>query len=272
VTFGTPGAATSLSPTKEQEHLVRLEQVKLHGEVEGLGFRLTALRSPLPLDLVRALGAARLRSSVVKSCAAAPLLSRRLSTLRSAASASLERPRLPQRRRQDHPDADPLAQSERDRRALRQNRARRVPRLAADPQPAPPRTGPPRFRPALQRTPPASRAEPRPARPRAANATTRQPGRTKPRHSPRPAGRTHPRIQRRGVKPDFCTPHFRRHSSLAPNLASDPGRRGFELRRSRPLHLAAAAPLRAGFRERRAGTGQRRPNRSTNGPPPQALP
>jgi len=38
--------------------LVRLEQVELLGEVERLVFRLTAPRSPLALDLVRALGAA----------------------------------------------------------------------------------------------------------------------------------------------------------------------------------------------------------------------
>jgi hypothetical protein len=79
-------------------------------------------------------------------------------------------------------------------------------RLAPHPQPAPPRASAPRLRPALQRPPPASRAQPHAARPRAANPTTRQLGATRRRQPQRSPRRTDPRIQPGGMKPDLCTP------------------------------------------------------------------
>jgi hypothetical protein len=79
-------------------------------------------------------------------------------------------------------------------------------RLAPHPQPAPPRASAPRLRPALQRPPPASRAQPHAARPRVANPTTRQLGATRRRQPQRSPRRTDPRIQPGGMKPDLCTP------------------------------------------------------------------
>ena len=57
---------------------------------------------------------------------------------------------LRQRRHPDHQDAGASAEGERDRRALRPYGPRRVPRLAADREPPPPRTRAPRLRGALQ--------------------------------------------------------------------------------------------------------------------------
>src|SRR6266545_735304 len=57
---------------------------------------------------------------------------------------------LPQRRYPDGEDSREGAEGKRDRRALRQNRPLGVPRLAADPQPPPPRTDAPHLRPPLQ--------------------------------------------------------------------------------------------------------------------------
>ena len=51
---------------------------------------------------------------------------------------------VPQRRDPDREDTRPVSESERDRRTLRQNDPRGVPRLATDPQPPPPRTRSPR--------------------------------------------------------------------------------------------------------------------------------
>ena len=56
------------------------------------------------------------------------------------------RRRLRQRRHRDHQDAGASAEGERDRRALRPHRPRRVPRLATDREPPPPRTRAPRLR------------------------------------------------------------------------------------------------------------------------------
>ena len=57
---------------------------------------------------------------------------------------------VPQRRHPDRQDAGAGAEGKRHRRALRPNRPRRVPRLAADPQPPPPRARPARLRRPLQ--------------------------------------------------------------------------------------------------------------------------
>ena len=53
---------------------------------------------------------------------------------------------LRQRRHPSHQDAGASAEGERDRRALRPHRPRRVPRLAPDREPPPPRARPPRLR------------------------------------------------------------------------------------------------------------------------------
>ena len=56
------------------------------------------------------------------------------------------RRRLRQRRHPNHQDTRASAEGERDRRALRPHRPRRMPRLAADREPTPPRARPPRLR------------------------------------------------------------------------------------------------------------------------------
>ena len=77
---------------------------------------------------------------------------------------------VPQRRHPDREDAGAGAAGKRHRRAVRQNRPRRMPRLAADPQPPPPRTRPARLRRPLQHAKAASRARAPPDRPRRATA------------------------------------------------------------------------------------------------------
>ena len=62
-------------------------------------------------------------------------------------------------RHPDRQDARAGAAGKRHRRAVRQNRPRRMPRLAADPQPPPPRARPARLRRALQHATAASRAQ-----------------------------------------------------------------------------------------------------------------
>src|SRR6266540_782771 len=74
------------------------------------------------------------------------------------------RHRLPQRGNRDHPDTDARAEGERDRRALRPHRSRRVPRLAADPESAPSRACPPGLRRPLQQPQAAPLTEARTAR------------------------------------------------------------------------------------------------------------
>jgi len=60
---------------------------------------------------------------------------------------------LRQRRHQDHQDTGASAEGERDRRAIRPNRPLRVPRLAPDPEPPPPRARAPRVRGPIQQPP-----------------------------------------------------------------------------------------------------------------------
>ena len=81
-------------------------------------------------------------------------------------------------------------QGKRHRRALRQNRPRRMPRLAADPQPPPPRARPTRLRRPLQHAEAAPRA--RPPATATCGATASSHHRRDP--SPRPPRRPHPRV------------------------------------------------------------------------------
>ena len=85
---------------------------------------------------------------------------------------------LPQRRHPDREDAGAGAEGERGRGALRPHRARRVPRLAADPQPPSPRTRAPRLRRPLQPRAAASRARTPAARTRTSDAQDRRPARS----------------------------------------------------------------------------------------------
>ena len=70
---------------------------------------------------------------------------------------------LPQRRNQSDPHADPRTTGKRLRRALRSHRPRRVSRLAADPQPTPPRASAAHLSRALQHRAPAPRTRVAPA-------------------------------------------------------------------------------------------------------------
>jgi hypothetical protein len=94
------------------------------GAVAGLGALLLTASSPPP---ARASGASPLPATAPDSLLAA------------------------QRRHRDHPDADPRTEGERDRRAFRPDSSLRVPRLAPDPEPTPPRACPSRLRRSLQR-------------------------------------------------------------------------------------------------------------------------
>jgi hypothetical protein len=67
---------------------------------------------------------------------------------------------LPQRGHPDREDAGAGAEGERDRRTIRPHRPRRMPGLATDPQPPPPRARPPRLRRPLQPRKTTSLAQP----------------------------------------------------------------------------------------------------------------
>src|SRR4051794_26955662 len=102
--------------------------------------------------------------------------SARLDTSRAAAARSLPDPRprqqvqtrlrrrLRKRRHPDRQDAGPGSKGERDRRTLRPHRPLRVPRLAPDREPAPPRAGLPRLRRALQQPQATPGTRPQPAK------------------------------------------------------------------------------------------------------------
>ncbi len=111
---------------------------------------------------------------------------------------------LRQRRNRDHQDAGASAEGERVRRTLRPHRPRRMPRLATNREPPPPRTRAPHLRRPLQQPQAApvtrSQASRSPGSPAADSALAHSP-----RRAPRPTRRTTPRIQPRRMKPSLRT-------------------------------------------------------------------
>ena len=95
-----------------------------------------------------------------------------------------------QRRHPSRQDARTSAASKRHRRAVRQNRPRRVPGLAADRQPPPPRPRPARLRRPLQHP----QAAPRPQAPVTATSGATADSNRRPDRAPRPPRRPHPRV------------------------------------------------------------------------------
>ncbi len=116
------------------------------------------------------------------------------------------RHRLPQRVHRDRPDTGARAEGERGCRALRPHRPLRVPRLAADREPAPSRPCPLGLRRSLQPPQATPLTEPRATRSVRPNAPCRAPTNGR-RQAPGPPGRTPPRIPPRRVKPSLRTPH-----------------------------------------------------------------
>src|SRR5438105_7263550 len=116
------------------------------------------------------------------------------------------RRRLRQRRNRDHQDAGASTEGERVRRALRPHRPRRVPRLATDREPPPPRTRAPHLRRPLQPPQAPPLAEPQTAGTARTEALRPAPPNRR-RRAPRPTRRPHPRIQPRRMKPNLRTPH-----------------------------------------------------------------
>jgi hypothetical protein len=116
------------------------------------------------------------------------------------------RRRLPQREPRDHSNSGARATGERNRRALRPHRPRRMPRLAPNPRQTAPRTGAPRLRSALQRPPAAQGTQPHTARPSSWNPARAQRIMSSKAPTNRSTGRTHPRIQPRGLRTGFAHP------------------------------------------------------------------
>ena len=105
----------------------------------------------------------------------------------------------------DHQDAGASAEGERDRRTLRPHRPRRVPRLAPDREPTPPRARPPRLRrPLQQRTGRTASLNLQAARSGGSQTAGAAPTNGR-RRAPRPARRTPPRIQPRRLN-RLCAP------------------------------------------------------------------